>query len=103
MSEVKTQPVKAVHVPDKREFLDGRVPGSFRTGEPDSDGEQSFWYCCPCGCGVVAPLTVGNKFKPDDGPSWSWNGSHAAPTLSPSVHHRGHWHGWLRNGVWESC
>lgn len=24
-------------------------------------------------------------------------------TLSPSIHAVGHWHGWLRNGVVESC
>lgn len=107
MSEIKTQPVVAQHIPDKNEFRSddfiGRVPGSFRVSAPDTDGEQSFWYCCPCGCGAIAPLTVGNGFKPASGPSWKWNGSVKMPTLTPSVHRIGHWHGWLRNGVWESC
>jgi hypothetical protein len=65
---VKTPPVTARHTPDKfefqQDFCTGRVPGSFRVDEPDSDGEQTFWYVCPCGCGNLGPLTVGKGFKP---------------------------------------
>lgn len=103
MAEIKTEPVGAKHIADKAAFLRERVPGSFRIGPPDSDGELSFWYCCPCGCGAVAPLVAGNNFKPNGGPSWMWNGSTDAPTLHPSVNHVGHWHGWLTDGVWKSC
>jgi hypothetical protein len=34
-------------------------------------------------------------------PSWKWNGSKNAPTLTPSVHHNTPecgWHGYLRDG-----
>ncbi|MCV0384907.1 MAG: hypothetical protein K5821_00515 [Nitrobacter sp.] len=109
MTEVRTPQVTAQHIPEKSEFQDdfgiGRVPGSFRVNDPDSDGEQTFWYVCPCGCGSLAPLTVGNGFKPTNAgyATWQWDGSLDRPTLHPSVHHVGHWHGWLRNGVWESC
>lgn len=103
MGEVKTQPVTAQHVADEEDFKKQRIAGSFRVDAPDSDGEQAFWYCCPCGCGAIAPITVGNGFKPGDAPSWNWNGSLDRPTLSPSVHHVGHWHGWLTDGVWRSC
>ncbi len=106
MSEVKTQPLAAVYIPDKQDFregIKGKVPGSFRVDQPDEDGEQIFWYCCPCGCGKVGGLNVGTNFKPAAGPSWNWNGSLEAPTLSPSVNHVGHWHGWLADGVWKSC
>lgn len=103
MSEIRTAPLTATHIPDKSEFLARRVAGSFRIGQPDSDGEVSFWYCCPCGCGAVGPLLAGNGFKPDVGPSWMWNGSTDSPTLHPSVNHVGHWHGWLRDGVWTIC
>ena len=110
MAEVKTLSVMAQHVADKDDFHrngKGLVPGSFRISPPDADGEQSFWYCCPCGCGRIAPLTVGNGFKPSkaspDDATWKWNGSLEAPTLHPSVHHIGHWHGWLTDGVWRSC
>lgn len=107
MPEVKTPPLTAQHIPDKGafqvDFCTGRIAGSFRVDEPDSDGEQTFWYCCPCGCGALGPLTVGKGFKPSSTPSWNWNGSLEKPTLTPSVHHVGHWHGWLTNGVWTSC
>jgi hypothetical protein len=103
MTEIKTAPLAATHVPDKETFLRRRIPGSYRFTEPDADGELSFWYCCPCGCKAVAPLIAGKGFKPSAGPSWQWNGMVNTPTLEPSVNHIGHWHGWLRNGVWESC
>lgn len=56
------------------------------------------------------------KVRPYSGKSasWDWNGDVEKPTLSPSVHAlpaepknqypgRIGWHGWLRNGIWESC
>lgn len=100
MSEVKTPPIKASHVPHVE-----KVPGSFSISAPDDDGEQYLWYGCPCGCGPRGPIIVGNGFKPkDDGaPTWEWNGSLDAPTLRPSVWHKGHWHGHLQDGIWKSC
>jgi hypothetical protein len=106
MSEIKTNPVRAQHIADKEAFRVGgvgQVPGSFRVDEPDDDGERYFWFCCPCGCGDISSLTVGEGFKPADPPSWTWNGSFNSPELQPSVHRVGHWHGWLRAGVWTSC
>lgn len=103
MTEVKTAPVRATHIADKEAFLRDRIAGSFRLNVSDPDGKLSFWYCCPCGCTGVGPLNVGNGFRPPSTPSWQWDGSLDAPTLHPSVNHVGHWHGWLRNGVWESC
>ena len=105
MAEIKTPPVAARHIPVEAEFEDeymrGLVPGSFRYEGDD------FWYCCPCGCRSIGALRVGIGHKPphteNDRATWEWNGSLESPTLSPSVHHVGHWHGWLRNGVWESC
>jgi hypothetical protein len=37
------------------------------------------------------------------GHSWTWDGNEDAPTLTPSVHHVGAWHGWIRAGRMESC
>lgn len=104
MTEIKRQPVRAAVVADMETFCRERVAGSIHIGEVDSDGQLSFWYCCPCGCGAITPLNAGRQFKPDDGhASWNWNGSAEAPTLSPSVWHKGHWHGHLKGGVWTSC
>ena len=106
MGEVKTNPVEAKHVPNKDEFRhphESRVPGSFHVEEEDEGGVRDFYYCCPCGCGAIGMMFVGENFKPDESPSWEWNGSLEKPTLRPSVHHVGHWHGWLTDGVWRSC
>lgn len=93
----------AKHFNDRDEFCRRLEPGSFWVSDADSDGERSFWYCCPCGCGRRAPLNVGVGFKPEGGPTWNWNGSTEAATLTPSVYHVGHWHGWLTDGEWRSC
>lgn len=94
--------VRAIFFPEMAEFREKRLPGSITAGQPDSHGEVQFWYCCPCGCGVIAPITAGVNFKPARQPSWRWNGSQTEATLHPSVNHVGHWHGWLRDGYWES-
>ncbi|OHV85966.1 DUF6527 family protein [Ensifer sp. LCM 4579] len=97
--------VRAVHL-DKEAFHEdaSSQPGSFFVDDPDPGGVQILWYRCPCGCGAAGVLRVGNGFKPAiDKPSWSWNGSIEAPTLTPSVHHIGHWHGFLTEGEWRSC
>lgn len=33
------------------------------------------------------------------GKHWGWDGNEDAPTLTPSVHCIGHWHGWVRGGM----
>ena len=34
---------------------------------------------------------------------WGWDGNEATPTLEPSIHAPGEWHGYLRKGRLESC
>lgn len=34
---------------------------------------------------------------------WQWDGNVEKPTLSPSIDVHGHWHGYLRDGVLQSC
>lgn len=104
MGEVKTEPVAAVHLDGWKELVERKIPGSVSFSPyPDEDGEQYMSYVCPCGCGHQSNLLVGNGFKPPDSPSWQWSGSRDKPTLTPSVHHVGHWRGWLTDGVWRSC
>lgn len=104
MSEVRLPaPVPAQHIADLGALRARKVAGSFHLEPPDEDQEQWFWYVCPCGCGQIGPINVGNGFKPENRPSWTWDGSLEAPTLTPSIHHRGHWHGWLRAGVWTQA
>lgn len=91
----------AVHIPDWDEFDDKALAGSFSVGPEGS--VRDFFYYCPCGCGVMGVLCVGVDEKPEPGPSWNWNGSLDRPSLTPSVHHVGHWHGYLTDGEWKSC
>lgn len=37
--------------------------------------------------------------KANRGISWQWDGNEDQPTLTPSVHCIGHWHGWVRCGM----
>ena len=34
---------------------------------------------------------------------WAWDGDEENPTLTPSLHVPGTWHGFLRRGMLESC
>jgi len=34
---------------------------------------------------------------------WGWDGNAESPTLTPSIHAPGEWHGYLRAGRLESC
>lgn len=99
MSEVKLPaPVKATLVDDVDEQTG--TPGAFgfyiNHGAPEGSPPAGLIYVCPCGCGLLGGLA----FRPGAPPAWHWDGNREAPTLSPSVHHVGHWHGWLRAGMW---
>lgn len=108
MTEVRTQPVKAQLV----DVVNSESPpGAYKfyvSGEsvyqkwenPGDRKPAGMIYACPCGCGDVGYL----RFRPcqPEHPSWDWDGSREAPTLSPSVWDREHWHGWLQEGVWRS-
>lgn len=98
-------------------------PGSFYYFRSSDVDEAGIIHSCPCGCGMLGALNL----KPHDDrdrPLWANSGTRERPTLSPSVGIRPiedgpdldpaykprttrgadgfHWHGWLRNGVWES-
>lgn len=77
------------------------APGSFEFYSYKGRPKAGMIYICPCGCGARGALA----FRPADGErsSWEWDGNETAPTLSPSVHHVGHWHGYLKAGIWEPC
>lgn len=119
--------IRAIYFPEMGSFERHKTPGSFRLeayapvihqssnydrgvdgwrlkGQPSVPGLFDFIYFCPCGCGREGELLIGQEFKPGgDRPSWRWNGSRTEPTFDPSVNHKDHWHGWLRNGYWEVC
>jgi hypothetical protein len=99
MGEVKTEPVIATFCEDIDDVR-GK-PGAFEFYREGDRYPAGMIYCCPCGCGATGAL----RFRPANPahPSWEWSGSTDKPTLTPSVHHVGHWHDWLTDGVWRSC
>lgn len=101
MAEVRiAAPVKAALVQDLDERL--ATPGAFgffvNHGDLPDAAPKGMIYVCPCGCGRQGVLRF--RLPGVERPSWIWNGNRDAPTLDPSVHHVGHWHGWLKNGFW---
>lgn len=115
MTEVRLPaPVKATPEPRLLErggweegTIESFAPGAFAFGVQGDYGKPDekwdvIWFKCPCGCRAISCLYVGNGFKPKrarpDRATWEWDGNAEAPTLSPSIHHVGHWHGWLKNG-----
>ena len=71
---------------------------------------------CPCGCGSLFGATF--KGHREDGGGWDVSGAWPNASLSPSLGFHAakgtpaaavgpdghfHWHGWLRNGVFEEC
>lgn len=88
------------------------TPGSFFYGVGfDSRETIGIIHSCPCGCGNLGFLNLDPK---RGRPLWTNTGTSEKPTLKPSVgikQYRDdqdvekdgfHWHGYLRNGVWES-
>jgi hypothetical protein len=118
MSEVRLPaPVKAVPVEDAFDHGEygrkERIAGAFNFKE--NEAGKGFWgyfrSTCPCGCGSFSALPVGLRVKPPQGvadagftrSTWEWDGNREAPTLTPSIHHVGHWHGWLKAGMWTQA
>jgi hypothetical protein len=92
MAEIRTPPKRLVDLNPK--WLDGEA------------AHAAIEFDCPCGqkCSftrVYLPITGRSKHSV----TWELTGSDdfATLTLSPSIHAVGHWHGFLRNGVLESC
>lgn len=95
MVEVRTEPVTAELVND----IDvSKKPGAIEYFTSTERGIAGLLFKCPCGCGLMGAL----DFRPHESPSWDWNGDKEKPTLTPSVHTPGHWHGFLTDGVWRS-
>lgn len=98
--------IEATLVADYERFHSGG-PGTIRFDKDGNGQIARMPFKCPCGCGDV----FGVSLKPAVANGWEWNGSQECPTLSPSVlcydskadRRVEHWHGYLRNGIWESC
>lgn len=89
------------HEAPNMELTDLGKPGAYRFIYEDEDDEKpiGMYHGCPCGCGIL-----GTIFFADSGytPAWTVEGEWPNVTLSPSILiNKNHWHGYLRNGVFE--
>lgn len=92
--------VEAIPV-DSREAVDAGAPGSFYI----SKDRKELYLRCPCGrCDKRNSL---NLDRARGSYTWSLSGKPDKPSISPSIHwmekdgRKTHWHGWLKNGVFE--
>lgn len=79
----------------------GGPPGSFFFDISET-GQKRLWFVLPNGeSGVIniRPVVAGQEAHP----SWGFDGNEDKPSLLPSVHCVGRWHGWFRTGRMESC
>lgn len=83
--------------------------GAFTIVELKGGGREML-FNCPSGDGSECAIAL----RPTtERPSWDFSGTLEKPTLNPSVHRQFFrrdgsslktiWHGWLRDGVWQSC
>lgn len=78
---------------------------------PVTEEVVGFNHACPCGCGTWSFIRLNpEKWAPGTKPTWERNGGDLHMTLSPSIGIRPrdaagtyHWHGYLRNGIFEEC
>ena len=56
----------------------------------NADGTRNFEHAAP------ARFSIGEHLDGKDW--WAWDGNEEAPTLSPSLHAIGDWHGYVQNG-----
>lgn len=76
----------------------------------DDKGIVGFNHACPCGCGKWSFIRLNpERWVPGTAPMWSRTGDDLHMTLTPSIgihpitNGAYHWHGYLRNGVFEEC
>lgn len=76
-------------------------PGDFYI-ELVPNGATYIFVLLPDGTGNNLPIEI-NKGPALSPRCWGWDGNEDKPTLTPSIHCIGSWHGWLRAGRLISC
>ena len=65
------------------------------------NGKRALILAVPHVCGMEGAWLWSDwtlEHPNENGAEWSWNGDEDKPTLSPSLHWVGVWHGFVRNG-----
>lgn len=92
-------PIKMVLVPRwEKNGADGRPrPGDFFY--EIEDGKRNIVIAMPCkggDYGIYIAWSIGHKNACNA--QWSWDGNEDVPTMNPSLHWVGAWHGFVKNG-----
>jgi Family of unknown function (DUF6527) len=74
--------------------------GQFCWG-PEQNGERTLYIVLPS-FDYPDALTV-RRGAPGGNRVWGWDGNEEKPTLQPSIHVIGRWHGYLTAGRLQSC
>lgn len=90
---------------------DSSKPGAIMLARSSEGGDVvGFSHACPCGCGKWSFVRLNpEKWAPGTKPMWTREGDDLHMTCSPSIgihpieNGAYHWHGYLRNGVFEEC
>lgn len=61
-----------------------------------------FIYICLPGTKRMCAIEV-KRGAPGGHRVWGWDGNEDSPTLTPSIHAVGNWHGYLTAGILKSC
>lgn len=77
-------------------------PGAFLIKDASVNGELFKHIWCKLPSGGIGCLAL-SPAPPAAGPAWGFDGNMDKPTLTPSVHQIGDWHGFFRAGRMESC
>ncbi len=86
-------------------FDECKQPGDFYITAPNEHegGMRRLSFRCPCGCGDLCVIRIREDGQ-HDAQAWGWDKNEDCPTTTPSINiSGGHWHGYLRAGVFESC
>lgn len=85
---------------DTRKVMPGAMerPGDFCFSE-----DCSYLYLWLPGVSGPDAIRVHRGEDPGRERVWGWDGNEDAPTITPSIHFPGYWHGYLRYGRLESC
>ena len=91
------QPIAMVRLAGDRPHGRRPQPGEFYW--QIEDGRRSLVIAMPCQGGTYGLFCEWSiDFKNHCGAQWTWDGNEDQPTLSPSLHAVGWWHGWCRAG-----
>lgn len=79
--------------------------GQFVWDQEDNNGCRCLWIVLPQkpGAHLHIDSIKCHKGEPLGERVWGWDGNLDAPTLTPSIHWPGVWHGFLRAGRLVSC